>query len=407
MIKNKKIYALLLSLSVACASTYSSYAYFTSESIDSGSKILIGELEPEEGIQELIEASIKGNVLELKFSKRLFFQGENVRDCISGDNDVLENIEVSINGNSLLITKLNGNFTLPKNKEEKNLPKISIENFEDRFGNKINPQDIYLYEGEDFDLTGKVSYIVANKGSITDAEILSTSVPGVSATPGVYANSQLSFINSEEDIVTMNIGVQSKSELEETANGKMIKLIPTYGTDAYSEWVGDTLEVYLCYDVEYTEADIQRIVDEVINIDFNLLRNHEFGITKVNVKFDDNTKLIKPTMETEEALCVLEGAKNTIAGKNTRGSISIHSIANTTGRFKVKISDAEGIIAEETFLSIKEETQKQLMTKISSTILSKFDTKKYMIALKDGGTRLDITSKNAINTGLTVEIEKL
>lgn len=407
MIKNKKVYALLLSLSIACAGTYSSYAYFTSQSIESGNKISIGQLEAEEGVQELVEASIKENVLELKFSKRLFFQSENIIEGISGDSDITENIEVSMNGNSLFIKKLNGNWTLPKNKEEKNLPKISIENFEDRFGNKINPQDIYLYEGDEFALTGNVGYIVSNKGSITDAEILSTSIPGVSAIQGVFANSQLNFINSEDDIVTMNIDVQSKAETEEFANGKIIKLIPTYGTDAYSEWVGDTLEVYLCYDVEYTEADIQRIVDEVINIDINLLRSHEFGITRVNVKFDDNTKLLKPTMETEESVCVLGGAKNTIAGKNTRGSISINSIANTTGRFKVKITDSEGIIAEETFLSIKDETQKQLMTKISSTVLSKFDTKKYMIAVKDGGTRLDITSKSAINTGLTIEIEKL
>ena len=61
---SKKIYIVLLILSLACKYTYSSYSYFTSQSVDVNNNISIGELEPEEGLQELVEANINGNILE-------------------------------------------------------------------------------------------------------------------------------------------------------------------------------------------------------------------------------------------------------------------------------------------------------------------------------------------------------
>lgn len=407
MIKNKKTYALIIALSVACTGTYSSYSYFTSQSIETNNKIAIGELESEEGLQELIEANIKGDTLELKFSKRLYYPTENISEGVSGDKYIIDNTEVAMEGESLYIKKNEGEWILPTKKNEKNLPKISLENFEDRFGNKINAQDIYLYQNEEFAVNGKVNYVVADKDSKTDAEIIPSSIAGVSAIPGIGANTELIFNNSEEESVAMIMKVESKAEYEELVNDKKIKIIPTYGSEEYSEWLGDTLEVYLCYGKEYTEEQLQSAIDNVVNVDMLKARKHEFEISNIKVEFIDNTKVLKPMPETEEVEAVFINANNTIAGKNTRGSISVKSIANTTGRIRVKITDNEGLNIEEIFLSIKEETQQELMSKITSEILNKFDTKKYMLTSKEGNTRFDITSKESINTGLNIEIEIL
>lgn len=407
MIKSKKIYALILALSLACTGTYSSYAYFTSQSVEGNNKISIGKLEPEEGLQELVEANIKGDTLELKFSKKLYYPTENVSEGVSGDKYIIDNTEVKIQGEYMYVKKLEGEWTLPIKRNEKNLPKISLENFEDRFGNKINPQDIYLYQSENFSSNGKVDYIVADKGSKTDAEIVSNSIAGVDAIPGVNANTELVFNNSEEESVAMTMKIESKAGYEELANDKKIKIISTYGSEEYSEWVDDTLEVYICYDKEYTQEQLQSAIDNVINLDLSKLRKHEFEISNIKVEFTDNTQVIKPIVGTEEVESVFMNAKNTIAGKNTRGSITIKTIPNNTGRFKLKVTDSEGLNIEETFLVIKGETQQELMTKITSEILNKFDTKKYMLTSKEGNTRFDITSKLSINTGLNIEIEIL
>lgn len=407
MIKNKKTYALIIALSVACTGTYSSYSYFTSQSIEENNKIAIGELEPEEGLQELIEANIKGNTLELKFSKKLYYPTENISEGISGDKYIVDNTEITMEGTSLYIKKSEGEWILPTKKNEKNLPKISLENFEDRFGNKINPQDIYLYQNEDFAVSGKVNYVVANKDSKTDVDIISSSIAGVSSIPGINASTELVFNNSKEESIAMTMKVESKAEYEELVNDKKIKIIPTYGSEEYSEWVGDTLEVYICYEKEYTEEQLQAAIDNVVNIDMLKARKHEFEILNIKVEFVDNTKVLKPMPETEEIEAVFINAKNTIAGKNTRGSISVKSIANSTGRIKIKITDNNGLNIEEIFLSIKEETQQELMSKITSDIISKFDTKKYMLTSKEGNTRFDITSKESINTELNIEVEIL
>lgn len=407
MIKNKKTYALIIALLIACTGSYSSYSYFTSQSIEENNKISIGELEPEEGLQELVEINVKGDTLELKFSKKLYYPTENISEGISGDKYIIDNTEATIEGSYLYIKKIEGEWILPTKRNEKNLPKISLENFEDRFGNKINPQDVYLYQSEDFAVTGNTNYIVVDKGSKTDVEVISSSIAGVSDITGINANTELVFNNSEEESIAMTIKVESKVEYEELANNKKIKIIPTYGSEEYSEWVGDTLEVYICYEKEYTEEQLQSAIDNVVNIDMLKARKHEFEILNIKVEFVEDSEVLKPVLGSEEVEAVLINAKNTIVGKNTRGSISINSIANITGRFKVKITDGEGLNIEETILAIKEETQQELMAKITAEILSKFDTKKYMLTAKDGNKRFDITSKESIDTGLNIEIEIL
>lgn len=402
---SKKIYIVLLILSLACKSTYSSYSYFTSQSVEVNN-ISIGELEPEEGVQELVEANINRNILELKFSKMLFYPSENIHEGITGDSDILDNTEVTIKDTSLYINKLNGEWIIPNKKNEKNLPKISLENFEDRFGNKMKAKDIYLYKSKDFNINGKLEYILSDKDSKVDTEILVTSIAGVNPIEGTNATTDLVFNNSTEESVAMTIKVESKAGYEEIANNKKIKIIPTYVNEEYSVWVDDTLEVYICYDKEYTQEKLQEAIDNVININLTRLRKHEFEISNIKVEFTGNG-MLKPVLGAEEFEATFMNAKNTIEGKNTKSSISIKDIINTTGRFKVKVKDSEGLNIEETFLAIKGESPKEVMSKVTSEVLNKFDTNKYILTLKEEGKRLDIISRKGINTGLIVEIEIL
>lgn len=406
MIRNKKTYILILTLSIACASTYTSYSYFTSQSIEVNNSISIGELEPEEGLQEIIEANINGDILELKFSKMLFYVSENIYDGITGDKDILDNTEITIKDTSLYIKKLNGEWIIPNKKNEKNLPKISLENFEDRFGNKMKANDIYLYKDKDFNINGKLGYIVSDKGIKVDVEVLSTSVFGVNPIEGLNATTDLAFNNSLEESVVMTMKVESEVGYEELANNKKIKIISTYGSEEYSEWVDDTLEVYICYDKEYGQEGLQKAIDNVINLDLTKLRKHEFKILNIEVDFNGE-EVLKPVAGTPEVEATFINAKNTIEGKNSRGSISVKGTLNTTGRFKINIKDYEGLNIEETFIAIKGESTKEIMARVTSEILNKFDTNKYILTSKEDGTRFDITSRTGINTGLTIEVEIL
>jgi len=406
MIRNKKTYILILTLSIACSSTYTSYSYFTSQSVEVNNNISIGELEPEEGLQEIIEANINGDILELKFSKMLFYVSENIYEGITGDKDILDNTEITIKDTSLYIKKLNGEWIIPNKKNEKNLPKISLENFEDRFGNKMKANDIYLYKNKDFNINGKLGYIVSDKGSKVDVEVLSTSVFGVNPIEGLNATTDLVFNNSLEESVAMTMNVESEIGYEELANNKKIKIISTYGSEEYSEWVDDTLEVYICYDKEYGQEGLQKAIDNVINLDLTKLIKHEFKILNIEVDFNGE-EVLKPVAGTPEVEATFINAKNTIDGKNSRGSISVKGTLNTTGRFKINIKDYEGLNIEETFIAIKGESTKEIMARVTSEILNKFDTNKYILTSKEDGTRFDITSRTGINTGLTIEVEIL
>lgn len=407
MIKNKKIYASILILSLVSTGTYSSYAYFTDQSIKSENVISIAELDKEEGSLEVVEAKVNGDTLELKFSKRIYYPTDNILEGITGDNSILENSDVTIDKNFMYIKKTDGSFNIPDNKDEKNLPKISLENFEDRFGNKINAQDIYFYKSQDYTSTGILECIIEDKDVQTDVELIGSYVEGISSTPGTFARTSLEFINSDNETITMNIVSESRPGSEELSNNKEIKIIPSYGSSAHAEWAGDVLEIYLCYGKEYNEADIQEIVDNVINIDNYKRGIHEFDIERVVVDFNNENDVLRPTLETQEAMAVLGNAKNTIAGKKTRGSIDVNGDVSVTGRFNLKITDDNGLNIQETFLAIEGDSSQKLMTKIISNIHTEFDREKYIITLKDNNTRLDLTSKNDENTGLKIEIEKL
>ncbi|ELC8443540.1 hypothetical protein QYB59_002606 [Clostridium perfringens] len=172
MIRKNKIMALILGVSLASSATYGSYAYFTGENTINNT-IKIVELDSKDSAFEVSKISIRENSLILEFSKRIFYTGENLVNDVVGSEKFLDDVEVSIEGKELIITKKTGAFVLPVGLENK-LPSITLNtNFEDRFEKDLEEVTLYLY----YDSNGDVNWSLTNdyKGDMVvqpDNEIL-------------------------------------------------------------------------------------------------------------------------------------------------------------------------------------------------------------------------------------------
>lgn len=157
MISKNKIIALILGVSLASSATYESYAYFSGEySVKNTVKIV--ELDPKESPFEISKISTRENSLVLEFSKKVFYSGEDINDDIIGSETFLDNVEISIEGKEIIISKKDGEFLIPVGIEN-NLPSIKLNsNFEDRFGKDLEETTLYLYE----DSNGNITWSLTN-----------------------------------------------------------------------------------------------------------------------------------------------------------------------------------------------------------------------------------------------------
>lgn len=171
MISKNKIIALILGVSLASSATYGSYAYFRGEySVENTVKIV--ELDPKESPFEVSKISTRENSLVLEFSKKVFYSGEDINSDIIGSETFLDNVEISIDGNELIISKKDGEFLIPVGIEN-NLPSIKLNsNFEDRFGKDLEEITLYLYEDSNGNITCSLTnYQNGNKENQSNNEI--------------------------------------------------------------------------------------------------------------------------------------------------------------------------------------------------------------------------------------------
>ncbi|MGU8813732.1 hypothetical protein ACV3UP_01435 [Clostridium perfringens] len=157
MISKNKIIALILGVSLASSATYESYAYFSGEySVKNTVKIV--ELDPKESPFEISKISTRENSLVLELSKKVFYSGEDINSDIVGSETFLDNVEISIEGKEIIISKKDGEFLIPVGIEN-NLPSIKLNsNFEDRFGKDLEETNLYLYE----DSNGNITWSLTN-----------------------------------------------------------------------------------------------------------------------------------------------------------------------------------------------------------------------------------------------------
>ena len=157
MISKNKIIALILGVSLASSATYESYAYFSGEySVKNTVKIV--ELDPKESPFEISKISTRENSLVLELSKKVFYSGEDINSDIVGSETFLDNVEISIEGKEIIISKKDGEFLIPVGIEN-NLPSIKLNsNFEDRFGKDLEETTLYLYE----DSNGNITWSLTN-----------------------------------------------------------------------------------------------------------------------------------------------------------------------------------------------------------------------------------------------------
>ena len=157
MISKNKIIALILLVSLASSATYGSYAYFSGEySVKNTVKIV--ELDPKESPFEISKISTRENSLVLELSKKVFYSGEDINSDIVGSETFLDNVEISIEGKEIIISKKDGEFLIPVGIEN-NLPSIKLNsNFEDRFGKDLEEITLYLYE----DSNGNITWSLTN-----------------------------------------------------------------------------------------------------------------------------------------------------------------------------------------------------------------------------------------------------
>ncbi|GAA0067539.1 MAG: hypothetical protein E6748_12030 [Clostridium perfringens] len=206
MISKNKIIALILGVSLASSATYGSYAYFRGEySVENTVKIV--ELDPKESPFEVSKISTRENSLVLEFSKKVFYSGEDINSDIIGSETFLDNVEISIDGNELIISKKDGSFLIPVGIEN-NLPSIKLNsNFEDRFGKDLEEITLYLYE----DSNGSITWSLTNdyKG---DEEIKSNNE--VKEDEGVKPNSEV----KDEGVNQPNNEVKEESSIENSNN---------------------------------------------------------------------------------------------------------------------------------------------------------------------------------------------
>lgn len=163
MISKNKIIALILGGSLASSATYGSYAYFNGEySVENTIKIV--DLDPNESPFEVLNISTRENSIVLEFSKKVFYSGSDINKDIIGSETFLDNVEISIDGKEIIISKKDGSFLIPVGIEN-NLPSIKLNsNFEDRFGKRLEEIILYLYE----DSNGSVAYSLTNTNNKSD-----------------------------------------------------------------------------------------------------------------------------------------------------------------------------------------------------------------------------------------------
>ncbi|MDK0538711.1 hypothetical protein [Clostridium perfringens] len=206
MISKNKIIALILGVSLASSATYGSYAYFRGEySVENTVKIV--ELDPKESPFEVSKISTRENSLVLEFSKKVFYSGEDINSDIIGSETFLDNVEISIDGNELIISKKDGLFLIPVGIEN-NLPSIKLNsNFEDRFGKDLEETTLYLYE----DSNGSITWSLTNDHKVSEEN---QSNNEIKEDEGVKPNSEV----KEEALDQPNNEVKEESSIENSNN---------------------------------------------------------------------------------------------------------------------------------------------------------------------------------------------
>ncbi|EGT3600774.1 hypothetical protein FT888_11175 [Clostridium perfringens] len=206
MISKNKIIALILGVSLASSATYGSYAYFRGEySVENTVKIV--ELDPKESPFEVSKISARENSLVLEFSKKVFYSGEDINSDIIGSETFLDNVEISIDGNELIISKKDGLFLIPVGIEN-NLPSIKLNsNFEDRFGKDLEETTLYLYE----DSKGSITWSLTNDHKVSEEN---QSNNEIKEDEGVKPNSEV----KEEALDQPNNEVKEESSIENSNN---------------------------------------------------------------------------------------------------------------------------------------------------------------------------------------------
>ena len=230
MISKNKIIALILGVSLASSATYGSYAYFSGEySVKNTVKIV--ELDPKESPFEISKISTRENSLVLEFSKKVFYSGENINSDIVGSETFLDNVEISIEGKEIIISKKDGEFLIPVGIEN-NLPSIKLNsNFEDRFGKDLEEITLYLYE----DSNGNITWSLTNE---QNGNKESQSNDEIKGDVEVKPNSEI----KDEALDKPNNEVKEESSIENSNNEDENIETPKSGDENTTPVEGENLE---------------------------------------------------------------------------------------------------------------------------------------------------------------------
>ncbi|EOU2126662.1 hypothetical protein ACV30B_11600 [Clostridium perfringens] len=230
MISKNKIIALILGVSLASSATYGSYAYFSGEySVKNTVKIV--ELDPKESPFEISKISTRENSLVLEFSKKVFYSGENINSDIVGSETFLDNVEISIEGKEIIISKKDGKFLIPVGIEN-NLPSIKLNsNFEDRFGKDLEEITLYLYG----DSNGNITWSLTNDQNGNKESQSNNEIKG---DEGVKPNSEI----KEEALDQSNNEVKEESSIENSNNEVENIETPKSGDENTTPVEGENLE---------------------------------------------------------------------------------------------------------------------------------------------------------------------
>ncbi|MCX0357985.1 hypothetical protein LI056_08265 [Clostridium perfringens] len=230
MISKNKIIALILGVSLASSATYGSYAYFSGEySVKNTVKIV--ELDPKESPFEISKISTRENSLVLEFSKKVFYSGENINSDIVGSETFLDNVEISIEGKEIIISKKDGEFLIPVGIEN-NLPSIKLNsNFEDRFGKDLEEITLYLYG----DSNGNITWSLTNDQNGNKESQSNNEIKG---DEGVKPNSEI----KEEALDQPNNEVKEESSIENSNNEVENIETPKSGDENTTPVGGENLE---------------------------------------------------------------------------------------------------------------------------------------------------------------------
>lgn len=230
MISKNKIIALILGVSLASSATYGSYAYFSGEySVKNTVKIV--ELDPKESPFEISKISTRENSLVLEFSKKVFYSGENINSDIVGSETFLDNVEISIEGKEIIISKKDGKFLIPVGIEN-NLPSIKLNsNFEDRFGKDLEEITLYLYG----DSNGNITWSLTNDQNGNKESQSNNEIKG---DEGVKPNSEI----KEEALDQPNNEVKEESSIENSNNEVENIETPKSGDENTTPVEGENLE---------------------------------------------------------------------------------------------------------------------------------------------------------------------